>query len=398
MTEKKKKSGARDLKVRVKKARTVSSKRWLERQLNDPYVARARREGFRSRAAFKLSEIDDKARVLKKGARVVDLGAAPGGWSQVAAKRVGAPGEGKVVAIDLLAMEPVAGVDFMQLDFLDHDAPDKLKALLGGPADVVLSDMAANATGHRKTDHLKIVALVELAADFAREVLAPGGAFLAKVLQGGTEAALLAGLKRDFQTVKHIKPPASRADSSSSICWRRGFAPTISVRTTEAKHSPFIPAKAESVLKLDKRKELGPRFRGDERIGNSSSMDRIYGTRRRRCRGGAAPRSLAACGAPRRRRRGNSACGDGGPSSGEPARRRGIAAPARPAPGDSAPAPCAGRGAGHGPARRADYTFDSCGVTPAARAVRASALRAPCAAVAWSASPARAAVASLAGV
>ena len=223
MTEKKKKSGARDLKVRVKHARTVSSKRWLERQLNDPYVARARREGFRSRAAFKLAEIDDKAHVLKKGQRVVDLGAAPGGWSQVAAKRVGAPDAGKVVAIDLLEMEPVAGVEFLQLDFLDHDAPDKLKALLGGPADVVLSDMAANATGHRKTDHLKIMALVELAADFAREVLAPGGSFLAKVLQGGTEAALLAGLKRDFLSVKHIKPPASRADSSELYLLATGF-------------------------------------------------------------------------------------------------------------------------------------------------------------------------------
>jgi 23S rRNA (uridine2552-2'-O)-methyltransferase len=223
LTEKKKKSGARDLKVRVKHARTVSSKRWLERQLNDPYVARARREGYRSRAAFKLAEIDDKAHFLKKGARVVDLGAAPGGWSQVAAKRVGAPGEGKVVAIDLLPMEPVAGVDFLQLDFLDHDAPDKLKALLGGPADVVLSDMAANATGHRKTDHLKIMALVELAVEFAREVLAPGGSFLAKVLQGGTEASLLAALKRDFQSVKHIKPPASRPDSSELYLLATGF-------------------------------------------------------------------------------------------------------------------------------------------------------------------------------
>ncbi len=223
MTEKKKKSGARDLKVRVKHARTVSSKRWLERQLNDPYVARAKREGFRSRAAFKLVEIDEKAHFLKKGARVVDLGAAPGGWSQVAAKRVGAPNDGKVVAIDLLAMEPVGGVEFMQLDFLDRDAPAKLKTLLGGPADVVLSDMAANATGHRKTDHLKIMALVELAADFAREVLAPGGSFLAKVLQGGTEAALLAGLKRDFESVKHIKPPASRADSSELYLLATGF-------------------------------------------------------------------------------------------------------------------------------------------------------------------------------
>jgi 23S rRNA (uridine2552-2'-O)-methyltransferase len=217
--------GARALKVRVKTAgkRSLSSTLWLERQLNDPYVARAKREGFRSRAAFKLIEIDDKARVLKKGGRVVDLGAAPGGWSQVAASRVGAPARGRVVAIDLLPIEPVAGVDFAQMDFLDETAPARLKAMLGGEADVVLSDMAANATGHARTDHLKIMALVELAADFAREVLAPGGAFLAKVLQGGTEAALLAGLKRDFASVKHIKPPASRADSAELYLLATGF-------------------------------------------------------------------------------------------------------------------------------------------------------------------------------
>jgi 23S rRNA (uridine2552-2'-O)-methyltransferase len=219
------KGGARELKVRVKtgKGRTLSSKRWLERQLNDPYVARAKREGYRSRAAFKLTEIDDKAHILKKGARVVDLGAAPGGWSQVAAKRVEAPARGRVVAIDVLPMEPVVGVDFMQLDFLDHDAPEKLKAILGGPADVVLSDMAANATGHARTDHLKIMALVEIAASFAREVLAPGGAFLAKVLQGGTEASLLAALKRDYRSVKHVKPPASRADSAELYLLATGF-------------------------------------------------------------------------------------------------------------------------------------------------------------------------------
>jgi 23S rRNA (uridine2552-2'-O)-methyltransferase len=207
----------RPLKARVKtgKNRSLSSKLWLERQLNDPYVARAKHEGLRSRAAFKLIEIDDRHRLLKGGARVVDLGAAPGGWSQIAAKRVGA-GErkGRVVAIDLLEMTPVAGVEFIQLDFLDARAPDAIKALLGGPADVVLSDMAANATGHRKTDHIKIMALAEAAADFAREVLAPGGAFLCKVLQGGTEAALLAALKRDFATVKHVKPAASRSDSA----------------------------------------------------------------------------------------------------------------------------------------------------------------------------------------
>jgi 23S rRNA (uridine2552-2'-O)-methyltransferase len=216
----------RALKVRVKKARgrTLSSKLWLERQLNDPYVARAKREGFRSRAAYKLSEIDDKHRFLKPGAKVVDLGAAPGGWSQIAAKRVAAAtGKGRVVAIDLLEMEAITGVDFVQLDFLDPGAPDALKKLLGGPADVVLSDMAANATGHRKTDHLKIMALVELAAEFAREVLKPGGAFVAKVLQGGTEASLLAELKRDFASVKHMKPAASRADSSELYLLATGF-------------------------------------------------------------------------------------------------------------------------------------------------------------------------------
>jgi 23S rRNA (uridine2552-2'-O)-methyltransferase len=217
-------SGGRDLKVRVRtgKGRTLASKLWLERQLNDPYVARARREGFRSRAAYKLMEIDDKARILKSGAHVVDLGAAPGGWSQVAAARVGA-GRGRVVAIDLLDMPPLPGVDFLHLDFLDADAPEKLKAMAGGPVDVVLSDMAANATGHRKTDHLRIVALAEAAAMFAREVLKPGGAFLAKVLQGGTEGALLADLKRNFAVVKHVKPAASRSDSAELYVLATGF-------------------------------------------------------------------------------------------------------------------------------------------------------------------------------
>jgi 23S rRNA (uridine2552-2'-O)-methyltransferase len=214
--------GSRELKVRVKdKRKSISSRRWLERQLNDPYVARARREGLRSRAAFKLAEIDDKAHVFKRGARVIDLGAAPGGWSQVAAERAGP--KGRVVAIDVLPMTPVAGVDFVQLDFLDPSAPETLKAMLGGPADVVLSDMAANATGHARTDHLKIMALVEAASEFARDVLAPGGSFLAKVLQGGTEATLLAALKRDFKQVKHIKPPASRADSAELYLLATGF-------------------------------------------------------------------------------------------------------------------------------------------------------------------------------
>ncbi len=215
----------RALKIRIKsgKGRKLSSKLWLERQLNDPYVARAKREGLRSRAAYKLIEIDDKARLLKRGGRVIDLGAAPGGWSQAAAKRVGSPTYGRVVAIDILPMEPIAGVDFAQLDFLDPSTPQKLRAMLDGPADVVLSDMAANATGHRKTDHLKIVALVEAASEFAREVLAPGGAFLAKVLQGGTEGSLLAALKRDFATVKHVKPAASRSDSSELYLLATGF-------------------------------------------------------------------------------------------------------------------------------------------------------------------------------
>jgi 23S rRNA (uridine2552-2'-O)-methyltransferase len=216
----------RPLKARVKtgKSRSLSSKLWLERQLNDPYVARAKHDGLRSRAAFKLIEIDDKHRLLKGGARVVDLGAAPGGWSQVAAKRVGAgQGKGRVVAIDLLEMAPLAGVEFVQLDFLDARAPDAIKALLGGPADVVLSDMAANATGHRKTDHLRIMALAEAAVEFAREVLAGGGALLCKVLQGGTEATLLAALKRDFAQVKHVKPAASRTGSAELYLLATGF-------------------------------------------------------------------------------------------------------------------------------------------------------------------------------
>jgi len=209
--------GGRSLKKRVKTShkRTLASTLWLERQLNDPFVAAARREGYRSRAAYKLIEIADRFKLFKRGQRIVDLGAAPGGWSQVAAKAVGsAEGHGQVVAIDLLEMESIAGVDFFQLDFHDDDAPDKLRARLGGPADGVISDMAANATGHRKTDHLRIVGLAELAIHFACQVLAPGGFFLAKVLQGGTEGEILALLKRDFAEVKHLKPKASRADSA----------------------------------------------------------------------------------------------------------------------------------------------------------------------------------------
>lgn len=223
------KDSGRALKVRVKggRGRSLSSKLWLERQLNDPYVARAQREGLRSRAAYKVAEIDDKFHFLKTGAKVVDLGAAPGGWSQIVAKRVGAAeGKGRVVAMDLLKMEEIPGVDFLQLDFLDEKAPQVLRDFLGGPADVVLSDMAANTTGHRQTDHLKIMALVEVAAEFAAEVLKPGGAFVAKVLQGGTEASLLAGLKRDFASVKHVKPAASRADSAELYLVATGFRGT----------------------------------------------------------------------------------------------------------------------------------------------------------------------------
>jgi len=201
--------------------RTPSSRAWLERQIKDPYVARAKREGRRSRAAYKLAEIDDKFHLIKKNSRVVDLGAAPGGWSEIAAKRAG--DQGRVVALDILDMKPIAGVDFLKLDFLDPATPDLLKALLGGQADVVLSDMAANATGHRQTDHLRIMGLAQAAAQFAREVLGSGGSFLCKVLQGGTEAALLAALKREFANVKHIKPPASRSDSAELYLLARGF-------------------------------------------------------------------------------------------------------------------------------------------------------------------------------
>jgi 23S rRNA (uridine2552-2'-O)-methyltransferase len=204
--------------------RKLSSKLWLERQLNDPYVAQARREGFRSRAAYKLQEIDDKHRFLKPGQVVVDLGAAPGGWSQIVARRVGAVGgKGRVIAIDLLEMPEIPGVTFAQMDFLDADAPERLRAMIGGGADVVMSDMAANTTGHRKTDQLRIVGLVESAAAFACEILNPGGVFLAKVFQSGADADLVAQLKRDFATVKHVKPAASRQDSSERYVLAVGF-------------------------------------------------------------------------------------------------------------------------------------------------------------------------------
>jgi 23S rRNA (uridine2552-2'-O)-methyltransferase len=207
--------------VKTAKRRTASSARWLERQLNDPFVAEARKRGYRSRAAFKLSQLDDRFHFLKNGARVVDLGCAPGGWTQVVVERCGR--SGRIVGIDLTEVEPIAGADLMVGDFLAEEAPERLKTALGGPADLVLSDMAAHATGHAKTDHLKVMALVEAAHLFAREVLAPGGAFVAKVLQGGTERALLTALKQDFARVAHVKPAASRSDSAEMYLVATGF-------------------------------------------------------------------------------------------------------------------------------------------------------------------------------
>ena len=219
--------GRRQLKVRVRTAagRSASSQRWLTRQLNDPYVAAARHEGLRSRAAFKLREIDDQFALLKPGRRVIDLGAAPGGWSQVAAERVNARGgAGQVIGIDLLATAPLAGVEFLRLDVYDTTAVSRLSALLrGGQADVVLSDMAPQATGHGPTDHLRIIALAEAAAEVAASILAPGGAFLCKVFQGGTERTLFDGLRRAFTSVKHSKPPSSRARSAELYVVAQGF-------------------------------------------------------------------------------------------------------------------------------------------------------------------------------
>ena len=218
--------GGRALKTRVKTARkrSLSSTLWLERQLNDPFVSRAKLEGYRSRAAYKLLEIDDKAKLFKPGGRIVDLGAAPGGWAQVAAERVKSrEGKGRVIGIDLLDIEPIAGVEFRVMDFHDEAAPEALRAWLNGPADGVMSDMAANATGHRKTDHLRIIGLAELAVDFAAQVLSPGGFFLAKVFQGGSEGDVLARLKREFATVRHLKPKASRADSAEMYVLATGF-------------------------------------------------------------------------------------------------------------------------------------------------------------------------------
>jgi len=230
MSSGKKSSGdGRSLKVRVKtaKKRSVSSARWLERQLNDPYVAKAKREGYRSRAAYKLLELEQRFHLLKPGMAVIDLGAAPGGWTQVAVKRTRADAadgvRGKVVALDILPMDPVPGAQVLHLDFLADDAPAAIREALGGGADVVLSDMAPPASGQRETDHLRIMALVEAAAAFAAEVLKPGGAFVAKVWQGGTEAGLLAQLKRDYASVKHAKPPASRPESAEVYVVATGF-------------------------------------------------------------------------------------------------------------------------------------------------------------------------------
>ena len=213
--------------VRVKTARRrkSSSTRWLQRQLNDPYVSEAKRQGYRSRAAFKLIEIDDRFELLRPGLRVLDLGAAPGGWSQVAAERVDAGGDkgGAVLAVDLLQVDALPGVDHLELDFMDEEAPGLIRERLGGPVDVVLSDMAAPATGHASTDHLRIMALCETALDFAIHVLRPGGAFVAKVLQGGTEQNLLAQMKKQFASVRHVKPPASRKDSAEMYVVATGF-------------------------------------------------------------------------------------------------------------------------------------------------------------------------------
>ena len=207
---------------RVKKGgnRTPSSRAWLERQLNDPYVARAKRDGYRSRAAYKLIELDEKYHFLKGAERVVDLGVAPGGWTQIVRQRVP---RAAVVGVDLLPSDPIDGATLLQMDFLDAEAPDRLREALGGPADLVLSDMAANTVGHPQTDHLRTMALVEAALEFAGEVLKPGGAFVAKVLAGGADNSLVAELKRRFTTVKHAKPPASRKDSSEWYVVAQGF-------------------------------------------------------------------------------------------------------------------------------------------------------------------------------
>ncbi len=225
--------GRRDLKVKVRSARgrKLSSTRWLERQLNDPYVRQAKADGYRGRAAYKILELDDKYRFLTPGARVVDLGAAPGGWSQVAVRRVNADGDqkgkpiGRILGVDLKPIDPIPGAEFHVLDFLDEGADTKVKDLLGGNADVVMSDMAAASSGHKGTDHLRIITLCEAAAEFAFDVLTPGGTFVAKVLAGGAEGSLQTLLKKRFDKVDNVKPPASRADSSEKFVVAQGFRP-----------------------------------------------------------------------------------------------------------------------------------------------------------------------------
>lgn len=205
--------------VKKKKKVTSSSRRWLERQLNDPYVAEAQRQGYRSRAAFKIIEIDQQMHIIKPGMMVIDLGAAPGGWSQIAAQK-----KAHVIALDILPMEPLADVTFLQMDFMDEDAPEALIVAMGGSAaDVVLSDMAPNTMGHRQTDHIRIMNLIELAYDFAMQVLKPGGTFVAKVFQGGTQGDMLQQMKKDFVSVKHIKPPSSRKESAEQYVVAKGF-------------------------------------------------------------------------------------------------------------------------------------------------------------------------------
>jgi len=231
MTKKTSGRGQRELKVKVKTARgrKLSSTRWLERQLNDPYVRKAKAEGFRGRAAFKIVELDDKYGFLVPGARVVDLGCAPGGWCQVAVDRVNALGEkegkrvGRVLGVDIQEVEPIAGAEIHQLDFLSDGADETVREWLGGKADVVMSDMAAASSGHKQTDHLRIIALCEAAAEFAFDVLEEGGTFVAKVLAGGAEGSLQATLKQKFETVANVKPPASRSDSSEKYVVARGF-------------------------------------------------------------------------------------------------------------------------------------------------------------------------------
>jgi 23S rRNA (uridine2552-2'-O)-methyltransferase len=221
MTERGSGRGGDRVRVKSGKGRTVSSRRWLERQLNDPYVHAAKSKGYRSRAAFKLIELDSKFHFLKKGARVLDLGAAPGGWTQVAAQRIGETGH--IVAIDILEMEPMPGVEIFHADLTDPEIPAQLKHALRGAADVVLSDMAASTTGHRATDHLRTIALLEAAIDLAEDVLKPGGIFIGKAFQGGATGDLLARIKKSFRDVKHVKPPASRAESVELYLIAQGF-------------------------------------------------------------------------------------------------------------------------------------------------------------------------------